>query len=185
MENNSDNSLRLLTKPILALSFASGLGTLLLFVRLLVSHRLQHWYLPFNLVLAWIPFLASMLLEWWDRFPAAGGLSNCSAASDVANSQKTRKPPTTWERAAVYAVWFFFFPNAPYMVTDLVHLGPKYYAHFWIDMLLILLFALTGLILAFLSLRLMQRRVARRFNAAVSWLFVDGMSLLCGMGIYA
>jgi len=82
-------------------------------------------------------------------------------------------------------VWFFFFPNAPYILTDLVHLGPKYYGHYWVDMLLILLVAFTGLLLGFLSLQSMQQRVARRFHWPVGWLFVMAMSLLSGMGIYA
>jgi uncharacterized membrane protein len=52
-------------------------------------------------------------------------------------------------------------------------------------MLLILLFAINGLVLGFLSLQSMQQRVERRTNWAAGWLFVAGMSLLSGMGIYA
>ena len=57
--------------------------------------------------------------------------------------------------------------------------------NFWIDLLLILFFALTGLVLGYLSLRSIQRRVERRLNAWAGWIFVAGMSLLCGIGIYA
>jgi len=172
----------------LALLFSSALGTLLLFVRVLVSHRLEHLYLVGNLALAWIPLLASMLLESWDKSPLESAASAQGAPADSASSQndlKARAPRAAWKRTAAYVIWFFFFPNAPYIVTDLVHLGPKQHGHFWIDMLLILLFALTGLVLAFLSLRLMQRRVERRCSWTVGWLFVAGMSFLCGMGIYA
>ena len=150
-------------KPLLALLFSSALGTALLIVRVVVTHRLQHAYLFGNLILAWIPLLASMLLDQWE--------GNGSVAR--------------WKRSSAFAVWFFFFPNAPYILTDLVHLGPKYYGHFWIDLVLILLFALTGLVLAFLSLRSMQQRVQRRLNWVAGWLFVAAMSLLCGAGVYA
>jgi len=124
---------------------------------------LQHAYLFGNLILAWIPLLASMLLDQWE--------GNASIPQ--------------WKRSAAFGVWFFFLPNAPYILTDLVHLGPKYYGHFWIDLLLILLFAMTGLVLAFLSLRSMQERVRRRLNWFAGWLFVAVMSLFCGIGIYA
>ena len=50
---------------------------------------------------------------------------------------------------------------------------------------LILLFALTGLVLGFISLRSMQRLVAGRFGWRTGWLFVGGMSLLSGIAIYA
>ena len=163
MKTNPAILARSIPRPLLALLFSSALGTALLIVRIVVTHRMQHAYLFGNLILAWIPLLASMLLDQWE--------GNGSVAH--------------WKRGAAYAVWFFFFPNAPYILTDLVHLGPKYYGRFWIDLLLILLFAITGLVLAFLSLRSMQQRVQRRLNWFAGWLFVAAMSLLCGIGIYA
>src|SRR5256885_2847396 len=150
-------------KPLLALIFSSALGTGLLIVRVVITHRMQHVYLFGNLILAWIPLLASMLLDQWEG----------------------KESLPQWKRSAAVVVWFFFFPNAPYILTDLVHLGPKYYGHFWIDLVLILLFALTGLLLAFLSLRAMQARVERRVNWLAGWLFVAAVSLLSGAGVDA
>jgi len=151
-----------LTRPLLALLFSSALGVTLVVIRILATQRLQHIYLIGNLILAWVPLLASIVLDRWDGLTVA-----------------------RWKRLAAFAVWFLFFPNAPYILTDLVHLGPRYHGHYWVDMLLILLFALTGLVLGFLSLRSMQRRVERRSNWIGGWIFVAGMSLLCGVGIYA
>src|SRR5436189_4823044 len=150
-------------RPLIALSFSSLLGTGLLATRVLVTGRFQHIYLLGNLILAWVPLLASILLERW-----------------VANASVPR-----WKVGTVFAIWFLFFPNSPYIFTDLVHLGPRYHGLFWIDMLLILLFALTGLVLGFISLRSMQRLVAGRFGWRSGWLFVGGMSLLSGIAIYA
>src|SRR3954467_5394183 len=149
-------------RPLLALLFSSLLGITLLIVRIVAPQRLRHIYLLGHPLLAWIPLLASILLDRWDNLAVTG-----------------------WKRFTTLAVWFFFFPNAPYIVTDLVHLGPRYQGHYWVDMLLILLFAVTGLVLGFLSLRSMQRRVERRFNWVIGWLFVAAMSFLCGVGIYA
>jgi uncharacterized membrane protein len=147
----------------LALLFASGVGVGLVTTRVILTRRFQHLYLPWNLLLAWVPWIATTLLDRWDQ---------------SAQIQKGK-------RLTAMAVWFFFFPNAPYILTDLVHLGPKYYGHYWVDMLLILLVAFTGLLLGFLSLQSMQQRVARRFHWPAAWLFVMAMSLLSGMGIYA
>ena len=77
-----------------------------------------------------------------------------------------------------------FFPNAPYIFTDLIHLTTRFYGHFWVDLTLILLCALTGLVLGFVSLYLMQTVVERMLGRPASWLFIGIVAALSGFGIY-
>ena len=90
-----------------------------------------------------------------------------------------------WRFFAAASAWLLFFPNAPYILTDIIHLNSRSQRYYWADLILILLFALTGLVLGFLSLFLMQRIVARRFGWPTGWLFVCVVAVLSGFGIYA
>ena len=79
--------------------------------------------------------------------------------------------------------WLCFLPNAPYLVTDLVHLPSVRDGRFWVDLVLTLLFALTGLLLGFVSLQLMHRLVAHRWGVLVGWLFSATAAGLAGIGV--
>jgi uncharacterized membrane protein len=77
-----------------------------------------------------------------------------------------------------------FFPNAPYILTDLIHLTSGYYRHFWVDLTLFLLCAFTGLVLGFVSLYLMQSLMARSLGRIAGWLFVIAALGLSSFGVY-
>lgn len=84
---------------VLALSLA--LSFALIGVRVLLTGRLTFIFLLWNLFLAAIPF----------------GLS---AALRLA-----ARPPQMRLLLPVGLVWLLFFPNAPYIITDLFHLEPR------------------------------------------------------------
>jgi uncharacterized membrane protein len=80
--------------------------------------------------------------------------------------------------------WLAFFPNAPYLVTDLYHLEYRPPVPMWFDIGLISIYAFTGFFLAAASLRTMQGLVKAYLGGWVSWLFAFSAIALGGLGIY-
>ncbi|HOX58420.1 MAG TPA: DUF1361 domain-containing protein [Candidatus Paceibacterota bacterium] len=148
--------------PVLALLIASGACVALVMARIASTGNLRYSFLTWNLFLAWLPLIFALLA--CERYQGAA----------------------RWNLAFVSlaGAWLLFFPNAPYIFTDLIHLNSRHLGHFWVDLVLILLCAVTGLVLGFLSLYLMQSVVERMFGRAVSWLFICGVAALSGFGIY-
>jgi uncharacterized membrane protein len=148
--------------PMLALSFASIVSVGLVALRILWTGNIVYASLVWNLFLAWVPLVFALLAG--DEFHP--GIS------------------PNWRFAGFAAAWLLFFPNAPYIFTDVVHLTTYFYRHFWVDLTLILLCALTGLVLGFVSLFLMQGLVRRLCGTPASWLFIAAVAGLSGFGIY-
>jgi uncharacterized membrane protein len=147
-----------LARLVWPLALASAAGVLLLAARVWHSGRGQHLYLVWNLFLAWVP----LWLAW----------------------QAVRAGLFTRAGVALSLLWVLFFPNAPYVVTDLKHLHERPPVPLWFDILLLQLFILTSLTAGFLSLNLMQRAVASARGALAGWLFAGAVLALAGFGIY-
>lgn len=82
-------------------------------------------------------------------------------------------------------LWMIFFPNAPYILTDFQHLGqPSDVVPIWFDVILVVWFAWTGLLLGVISLYLMHDIMHRTFGRIAGWVFVFIVSFLSGLGIY-
>jgi len=147
--------------PMLALTFASAVCFLLVTARIAWTRELHYGFLIWNLFLAWLPLVFALFAA--DHFRLSG---------------------RNWRFIVAAAAWLLFFPNAPYIFTDVIHLNRGYFPHFWVDLVLILSCALTGLVLGFLSLFLMQTVIAKMAGRFASWLFIAGVAGLSGIGIY-
>lgn len=111
-------------------------------------------FLIWNLWLAWIPMFAAV------AFAAV------------------RRP--IW-LLPIGAVWLAFLPNAPYLVTDLVHLGNG--VELWRHILQYGFAAWTGTVLGIVSLRLVHNRIERQLGTLAGWVVVVVSVGLCAVGV--
>ena len=86
--------------------------------------------------------------------------------------------------AGLAALWLLFLPNAPYILTDLLHLTRPSDAPAWYDLALLLSCAGTGLLVGYLSLVDVQGIVAHRFTPIVGWIFALVSLVLSGFAMY-
>ncbi|HAV62429.1 MAG TPA: DUF1361 domain-containing protein [Verrucomicrobiales bacterium] len=149
-------------RPICLLAGASVIACALLMLRFVVRWRIEHIYLPWNLFLAWLPLIFAL----------------------VTLHQLDRHGWRNWRTAAAGLAWLLFFPNAPYIFTDLVHLSPRHDPRFWTELVLILFFAWPGFLVGCLSLRLLHERISRELNPLAGWLFAATACGLAGLGVY-
>src|SRR4029077_5219619 len=80
--------------------------------------------------------------------------------------------------------WLLFFPNAPYIATDVVHLKHDPLSPYWYDAVTIAAFAWMGVLLGFASLYLMQTVVRQWRGVVAGWIFAFVAIGLGSLGIY-
>lgn len=146
----------------LMLCLSSGLSVALFGMRMLYTANVTYYFLNWNLFLAWIPLLAAVA-AW--------------ALQAGANRPRLRVTP-------LLALWLLFFPNAPYILTDLIHLAPRDHVPLWYDLLLLLSYAWNGLILGFASLWIVQGLLQRWFGPVAGWAGAAAALLLGALGVY-
>ena len=147
-------------------TLASLLGlTLLVYamvaVRVAYSGSPHYGALVWNLFLAWIPCVLALAV--YDGF---------------------RRGAPRLPLVAGAGLWLLFFPNAPYIVTDLKHLRTWDGMPILYDVVLASAAAWAGLALGFVSLYLMQTVVRRLVGALNAWFFVLAVLGLSSFGIY-
>ena len=147
---------------LIALIFASGVCLAMLASRAVFARNSDLGFYPWNLVLAWIPFLLARRIY----------------------ALRASRSPRYGLLAACVVLWFFFLPNAPYIVTDLVHLKTRAPVPKWFDLVMMVSFAWTGLCLGYLALYLLPEVVRSWLGRRWGWGFVGVMLALSSFGIY-
>lgn len=148
-------------RTLLALTLASLFCVALVVARAVATDTAVWVWIVWNLFLAWLPFVFALAVY-----------------------DGRRRGASATVLVPLAALWLLFFPNAPYILTDFVHLDQDLAAPVWFDALLIASFAFTGLLLGYASLYLMQAVVRARFGAVAGWAAVIGTLAMSSVGIY-
>lgn len=161
------------------LVLSSLAGMVLLALRVFVTGTGQYLFLAFNLFLAWLPVLFA-LIAVSPGTPTRGRVALSIAAG---------------------ALWLLFLPNSPYLLTDFLHLmplhapndrplpawimqiSPQRHPSDWFDLLMILLFAWSGLLLGLLSIYIVHGALRQRFPRGIAWAIIGLVIVLCAFGV--
>jgi uncharacterized membrane protein len=145
------------------LTAASAVCIALVVARMTYSDSTRYGGLVWNLFLAWIPFAIAYVAY-----------------------------VLAWRRLLIYLVipafvflWLIFFPNAPYILTDLQHLGQGgAVVPIWYDVIMLIWFSWTGMLMGVVSLNLMQEIVRRHAGRTAGWVFALAIAGLSSVGMY-
>lgn len=145
------------------LNLACAICIMLVAARVAYSDTGNHLGLIWNLFLAWIPFMLAYFAH-----------------------------AVSWRRTTLYLIipviaflWLIFFPNAPYMLTDLQDLARRAFdAPLWYDVIIVVWCSWTGMLLGVISLYLMQDIIVRTFGRITGWVFIFVISALSSFGMY-
>lgn len=131
---------------------------LLLLTRFFYTRELTYGFYIWNTFLAVLPLLFSRSLI---------RLNNCNLKAIV-----------------LLACWLAFFPNAPYIITDLFHYEEKPPVPKWFDLLLVTTAAWNGLLLGIVSLMQIEQFLSRHLKEKWVKTFIGISFILCGYGVY-
>ncbi len=132
---------------------------LMILVRFIYTGKHGFIFLIWNLFLAWIPFT-------------------------ISTQFKKLHQKNLWQQTAVFFVWLLFFPNALYIVTDLIHLDLETTVPKWFDALLLFASAVTGLMMAFISLLHVEKYLLFSFNKIKVHSLMLAILFLGSFGLY-
>lgn len=131
---------------------------LLLLTRFFYTRELTYGFYIWNTFLAVLPLLFSRSLI---------RLSSCNLKAII-----------------LLACWLAFFPNAPYIITDLFHYEEKPPVPKWFDLLLVTTAAWNGLLLGIVSLMQIEQFLSRHLKEKWVKILVGVSFMLCGYGVY-
>ncbi len=137
------------------------LSALLLALRIKLSHSFFFLFLGWNLILGFIPFWITFLLQVYPGLWAK-----------------------TYLRFLIFSLWLLFLPNAPYILTDFIHLRLSKPIEAPFDTLLVASFAATAWLAGLYSLRDMKRFLLLEYPEKAVRMMIYAMCFLAGLGVY-
>ena len=138
------------------------LSILLNIFRILFFGKLSFIYIFWNIFLALIPFFISYFLL---------NLSNKNKLTNI-----------ILIIGGIF--WLFFIPNAPYLVTDLIHIGEIRTVPILYDTILLFSTAVLGLILGLYSIYHIEQILKKKYSFKIATKIIYVLIFLISFGIY-
>lgn len=159
MKKNKEAAIWRLTYP---LAIFSLVAIVLLLIRIIISGSYRYWFLPWNLLLAWVPvILAILLVQLLKRYPWS-----------------------SWRTVVTSVIWLLFLPNTFYLITDFIHLHDTKEVGLLFDVVILGMFAFTGFFLGFTALLLIHTELNKRVRASLANKVVLLIILASSFAIY-
>lgn len=164
------------SRLLLWLLLLTGLAGFMYVFKYLYWGRYFMMFMLWNLFLAWIPLIMTYSILF-----------------------VRQTPWSHWKKRLTIMgfslIWLLFYPNIPYLITDLIHLGTNtYLIHTpyqftfsfisWYEFAAMVLSVWIGIMLGFASLYPLQQLIAKHTHPIVGQGFAFLIALLSGYGIY-
>lgn len=137
----------------------------------------QFSFLILNICLAWIPFFLSFFIPNIRKLKLGAPLKLCLLIT-------------------ISFLWFIFYPNIPYILTDIIHIQSRAYLKLendifvyneniilWYELVQVVFTIFLSIIIGFISLFNIQKMIEQK-SKILSWISVLITSLFAGVGTY-
>jgi uncharacterized membrane protein len=165
MQSNQIKIFFRISRATLSLALLSALCCLLLIIRAVQTEQIRGLFLLWNLFLAWMPLFFALF------------------ARRLSSSLIVTKSKQLFVLVNL-GLWLLFFPNAPYLITDLIHLGEYERQILWFDTVCFFIAALAGICTGLYSLHLAHQVLNQFINNVFAWIVISASIVLSGFGLY-
>lgn len=139
-----------------------GLAVLLNILRIILFGNTSFIYILWNIFLAFIPFFITSIL--------------------ILNTKKDDIVKPFF--IISFILWLLFLPNAPYVVTDFIHLGRIHSVPIVYDMFLLFTSASVALLMGLYSISHMEKMLLLKFSKKVTNILIAIIILFTSFGVY-
>lgn len=135
---------------------------ILIIVRVVVFGSFSLIYISWNIFLATLPFIISSLL--------------------LIQAKKNNLPKILFIIGGIF--WLLLLPNAPYIVTDLIHIGVVRSVPAFYDSILLFSSAWVGMILAMNSIFHIEQIIRIKYSKAITNIIIAVVIFFTSFGVY-
>jgi len=131
-------------------------------LRIIIWGKFSYFYLLWNIFLAFIPYIISLI---------------------IFNLYKEDQINNFFIYLSLF-VWLLFIPNAPYVITDFIHLDEVKHAPLLFDSFLLFSSSLVSMLFGLYSISYVEEILNNKFKNKISKIILLISFILMGFGIY-